>query len=228
MDEARTHVLNNTDESTIIVAAHQTAGRGRRGRNWESLPGNLYFTYITYQDCPLLKAPQLSFVACIAVGEALRPFLSPEHALLYKWPNDLLLNGKKVAGILLETLSISEKKETAYLIGCGINLVSSPLATRYPATSFQNEGLYLPYEDALQKIARSLQHYIALWQEEDFSPIRMAWMNFVMGLGAPLSFDVEGNHFEGISQGIDEEGALILKTSQGILKLRAGEVLRSF
>lgn len=228
MDEARTHALNNAEESTIIVSAQQTAGRGRRGRSWESLPGNIYFTYITYQSCTLLKAPQLSFVACVAVGEVLRSFLSPPHTLLYKWPNDLLLNGKKVAGILLETLSIPNKKEIAYLIGCGINLVTSPLEARYSPTSFQEEGVSLSYDGTLQKIARSLQDSIQLWQSEGFVPVRRAWMNFSMGLGNVLSFDVDNQRLEGVSQGIDEEGALVLETPQGILKLRAGEVLRSF
>lgn len=228
MDEARTHALSHTEESTVIVAKHQTGGRGRRGRAWESLPGNIHLTYVTYQNCPLLMAPQLSFVACVAIGEALRTFLSSEHELLYKWPNDLLLNGKKVAGILLETLPIPEKQDMACLIGCGINLVSSPLEARYPATSFQNEHLFVPYEDALQKIGASLQQHITLWQKEGFSPMRKAWMTFAMGVGASLSFEVEDKPLKGISQGIDEVGSLILETPQGIIKLMAGEVLRSF
>jgi len=225
MDEARTLALNDSEEGTVVVATQQTAGRGRRGRSWETLSGNIHLTYITYQRCPLLKAPQLSFVACVAVGEALRPFLSPESKLLYKWPNDLLLNGKKVGGILLETLSIPEKTEMAYLIGCGINLAASPLEVRYPSTSFQNERIEVPYEDALQKIGHSLQSHITLWQNEGFPPIRKVWMDFAMGLGLSLSFDRDGARFEGIFQGIDEEGALILETPQEIVKLRAGEVL---
>ncbi len=226
MDEARAQALKGAKDGTVIVAKHQTAGRGRRGRVWDSLPGNLFFTYITYPGRPLVEAPQLSFVACVAVGEALRPFLPPRNTLLYKWPNDILLNEKKVAGILTETLSLPDKAEMAYLIGCGINLVSSPREARYPSTSFQEESLEVPYEEALHKIGTSLQHHLVRWQEEGFSTMRQVWMDFAMGLGTPLSFDLERDRVDGIFQGIDDEGALILKTPQELIKLRAGEVLR--
>jgi len=227
MDEAYSQVLNGAPEGTIIVTTHQTDGRGRRGRLWESFKGNIYLTYITYCDCPLLKAPQLSFVACVALGEGLRTFLSLKSSLLYKWPNDILLNEKKVGGILLEAHHLPEKNERAYLIGCGVNLIGFPSAATYPATSFQKEGIQVSYEEALQKIGESLQHYISLWQKEGFAPIRTLWEKSIMALDQIVSLKGGDNDWKGICKGIDEEGALILETSQGIVKVVTGEIIEA-
>lgn len=225
MDEARIRALQGVEEGFVVIAYKQSQGRGRRGHVWESLLGNLYLTYITYLNCSLLEAPQLSFVACVAVGEGLRSTLPPGHLLLYKWPNDLLLNGKKVAGLLLESVAIPEREEMSYLIGCGLNLTSCFQYARYPTTSFQNEGIYLPLNEALQKIAASLQYYICLWKREGFSPIHDLWMKNVSGLETKINFDHQGAPQTGIFKGIDKEGALILETSQGLKKFTAGEVL---
>src|SRR5437762_3812171 len=113
IDEAQARVLQGAKDGTVIVAYRQVKGRGRRGRTWEDLSGNLHMTYITYLDRPLLEALQLSFVTCVAVGECLRAVLPPGHDLSYKWPNDILLNGKKVGGLLLESFPVPDKKETA-------------------------------------------------------------------------------------------------------------------
>lgn len=225
MDEARAKALQGAEEGAVIVASQQTQGRGRRERVWESPKGNLYLTYITYPDCILSHAPQLSLVACVAVGEALRPLLPPGNCMTYKWPNDVLLNGKKVAGLLLEAISIPEKRGMGYLIGCGANVTTYPLKTRYPATSFQNEGVYLSLEEVLHRIVSSFQRYISLWQRAGFPPINDLWMKDAVGLGTRITFDVQGKVHEGIFKGIDGEGALMLETPQGIIKLTAGEIL---
>lgn len=225
MDEARSQALQGRAEETIIVAAEQTQGRGRQGRAWESLKGNLYLTYLTYLDGPLSRSPQLSFVACVAVGEELRSFLPPLHRLTYKWPNDLLLNGKKVGGLLLEALPIPGKDKIAYLIGCGVNVKTYPTQTRYPATSLQHEGIYVSLEEILPRITVSLQSYIALWQKEGFAPIRQTWMQDALKLEKKISFHSQGKIRTGLFKEIDQEGALILETPEGIEKFSAGEIV---
>lgn len=225
IDAARTHALQGGEEGSVIVAHTQTKGRGRRGRTWENLSHNLYMTYITYLDYPPIEALQLSFVTCVAVGEKLRSLLPPGHILTYKWPNDILLNGKKVGGLLLEAFPLSGKKETAYLISCGLNLVSQPLQVSYPTTSFQNEGIYLSLNESLQGISASLEFYMALWKEKGFSPIYDLWMKHAAGLEQKISFDLQGAQQTGIFKGIDGEGALLLRTSQGIKKFTVGEIL---
>lgn len=226
MDEGRRRVLEEgVEEGAVIVASRQTQGRGRRGRQWESPLGNLFMTYITYLSCPLSQAPQLSFVACVAVGEALRPLLPPGNSLTYKWPNDLLLNKKKVGGLLLEAISLPHKPEIAYLVGCGLNLKEHPVEPRYPATSFQEEGIYLNYEEVLNGINSSLTHFITLWQGQGFTPIQTLWMERCAHLQQKIRFDIQEKIHEGIFEGLDEEGLLILNNTQGTIKLAAGEIL---
>ncbi|MBS0272205.1 MAG: biotin--[acetyl-CoA-carboxylase] ligase [Proteobacteria bacterium] len=225
MDEARSRVLQGIEEGSVIVAIQQSNGRGRRGRAWESPPGNLYLTYITYAKTSFSKAPQLSFVACVAAGQELRSILPPTHSLTYKWPNDLLLNGKKVGGFLLEAVEIPTRNEIGYLIGCGLNLKTYPDQVRYPATTFQSEGIYLSLEEVLLGLSSSLQRYISLWQKEEFPAIQALWMEHAANLGKEISVDFEGQLTEGIFEGIDEEGLLVLKTSKGRIKLMAGEIL---
>jgi len=225
MDEARDKALTGVEDGSVVIASCQTQGRGRRDRTWESPKGNLYLTYITYLNCPLSEAPQLSFVACVAVGEALRPFLPPGNRATYKWPNDVLLNGKKVAGLLLEAISIPAKQEMGYLIGCGVNLTSQPSKVRYPTTSFQNEGIYLSLEEVLERIIPSLQRHIALWRKEGFSPINALWMKDAARLGTEITLDLQGKAYKGIFKGIDRAGALMLEMPQGLVKLTAGEVV---
>lgn len=225
IDEARTQVLRGAKDETVIVAYRQIKGRGRRGRTWEDLPGNLYMTYITYLDCPLLRALQLSFVTCVAVGEYLRAQMPPGPVLTYKWPNDVLLNGRKVGGLLLESFPVPEKKETAYLLSCGLNLVTQPQEVRYPTTSLQNENIYLSLEETLHGITASLSSYITLWKEQGFSPIYDLWMKYAAGVDQKISFDLQGILQTGIFKGIDREGALLLRTSEGLKKFSAGDVL---
>lgn len=225
MDEARSRVLQGTEEGSVIVAIRQSSGRGRRGRVWESTPGNLYLTYVTYVKTLLSEAPQLSFIACVAAGQELRPLLPPTHSLTYKWPNDLLLNGKKVGGFLLEAVETSTRNEIGYLIGCGLNLKTYPDQVRYPATSFQHEGIYLSLEEVLLGLSSSLQRYISLWQKEGFSPIQDLWMEHAANLGKKINVGLEDKLSEGIFEGIDEAGLLMLKTSEGRVKLIAGEIL---
>lgn len=225
IDEARTQVLEGAKDGTVILAYRQIKGRGRRGRTWEDLAGNLYMTYITYLDCPLLEALQLSFVTCVAVGQYLRSHVPPGHVLTYKWPNDVLLNGKKVGGLLLESFPVPEKRETAYLLSCGLNLVIQPEQVCYPTTSLQNENIYLSLEEALHGITESLKHYMALWKNQGFSPIHELWMKYAAGIEQKISFDLQGKLQTGIFKGIDREGALLLRTSEGLKKFTAGEIL---
>jgi BirA family biotin operon repressor/biotin-[acetyl-CoA-carboxylase] ligase len=225
IDEAHSRALQGAEEGSVIVAYQQVKGRGRRGRVWENLPGNLYMTYITYLDCPPSEALQLSFVTCVAVGETLRPALPPGNYLTYKWPNDLLLNGKKVGGLLVEALPIPEKQETAYLISCGLNLINQPLQVRYPTTSFQNESIFLSLDKVLHKITKSIENHIVLWKENGFSLIYNSWMEYAAGLEQKISFDLHGKLQEGIFKGINKEGALLLNSSQGLKKFTAGEIL---
>lgn len=219
LDEADALVLQGASEGTLVVAAHQTAGRGRRGRVWESFPGNVLLTYITYQAGP---PSQLSLLSALALGEALRPLCPLGTEIQYKWPNDLLLSGKKVGGILLERRELPLSQ--VYLIGCGLNLKGSPETGLYPTTSFQGEGIEIGYETCIQAIASSFHFYLSLWKAQGFGPIREGWLAQARGLGAPVSLAEGGGMREGIFQGINDAGALLLKNSSGDQVLITGEI----
>lgn len=225
MNEARLRVLDGAEEGTVIVAYQQDEGRGRRGRRWESSLGNVHLTYITYSNLPPTQAVQLSFVACVAIGEELKGLLPPTETLSYKWPNDILLNDKKVGGILLETMTLSEKKEMAYLIGCGLNLKTCPKDVRYPTTSFEKEGVFLLLEDTLRGIGSSLDRYVSFWKKEGFVPIRDLWKKRAARVGQTITFECDEKVYTGKFEGINEEGLLILKSPQGRLELIAGDIL---
>ena len=132
---------------------------------------------------------------------------------------------KKVAGLLLETISIPEKNEIGYLIGCGVNLAAQPLKARYSATSFQNEGIYLSLDEVLHRLVLSFQQHIILWRKEGFTLIKDLWMKNAAGLEMRTTVDLQGKMHEGFFKGIDGDGALILETHGGLIKLTAGEIL---
>lgn len=225
MDEARSLILGGNREEFVVVAATQTAGRGRRGRAWVSSIGNLFITYCTQSKCLLSLAPQLSFVACVAVGEALQPILPIGNIITYKWPNDVLLNGKKLAGILLETVETSRLDEFSCLIGCGLNITEFPSDVRYKTTSLYNEGILLTYDEVLSRIIDSFTFHIYLWETQGFSPIYDLWMKSAAYLHDEIRLDLQGQILEGVFKGMDTSGAMLLKTTNGVKKINAGEVL---
>ena len=126
---------------------------------------------------------------------------------------------------MLEALFLPEKKERGYLIGCGLNLQIPPQQVRYPATSFQEEGIYLSLKEVLSAVVSSLEHYIDVWRKDGFAPIHALWMKDVANFKKEIVFDREGKTYEGVFEGIDEFGCLLLNTPQGKIKLMAGEIL---
>lgn len=225
MDEGRARAYKGAKDGDVIVAKHQTQGRGRRGRNWESFSGNLHMTYIAYLNIPMEIAPQLSLVSCVGICEELCLYVPETHEITYKWPNDILLNGKKVGGILLEAIPYPDEKNTCYLIGCGLNLNSFPEETRYPATSFKHEGIDLSIDFIQQNLASSLERYIQLWRKKGFEPIRDLWLKKSAFLEAQISVEVGGQIHHGILKGIDAEGAMLLQTQEKLMTISVGEVL---
>ena len=173
-------------DGTLIWAKEQTAGRGRRGRTWESLDGNLYLSLILRPEVSLQKAAQLSFVAAVALFDALGNVSDPGHQIHLKWPNDVLLQEKKVAGILLETESNCNGTLDWVVLGIGLNVAHFPRETTFPATSLMAENWDVSIEAALEAFARSFQIWANNWVESGFERIRKTWLNRAFGLGLPL------------------------------------------
>jgi BirA family biotin operon repressor/biotin-[acetyl-CoA-carboxylase] ligase len=207
-----------------IAADRQTAGRGRRGRTWESPTGNLAATLLIVPDRPPAQCAQLSFVAAIAAADALARF-APSAEIKLKWPNDVLANGRKIAGILLE--SVSGGGDPYFLaIGVGINLAHFPPDTEFPAVSLAALGPPAPNSrEALAQLASRFAKWYDVWAAEGFTPIRDAWLARAAGLGGRIRARLSHEETSGVFEGIDQTGALmLLETSGKTRTISAGEV----
>ncbi len=208
-----------------ISATRQTAGRGRRGRVWESPTGNLAATLMLRPAKPAQDCAQLSFAAAIAACDALRDF-APAVELRVKWPNDVLADGAKIAGILLESSGPAGEVPAWLAIGIGTNLAVHPEGTEFPATSLKAMGAPAPTpDDALLHLAAHFARWHQRWQDEGFAPIRDAWLARAAGLGTRIRARLATGETAGIFEGIDAAGALILReSSDRVRHIAAGEV----
>ncbi|GLK65762.1 MULTISPECIES: biotin--[acetyl-CoA-carboxylase] ligase [Paracoccus] len=212
-----------------VMAREQFAGRGRRGRDWVMPAGNFAATLVTRPRGGALVAAQLSFVAALALYDALGDACGPSVRLAIKWPNDVLLNGGKVAGILLESAG-SGPGIQAVAVGIGVNLADAPDADlvgpgAVPPVSVKGEtGHTVAPEDFLDLLAPAF----ARWQDQletyGFGPIRNAWLARAARLGEPIIARAGTNESHGIFEGIDESGALILRGSDGRQVIPAADV----
>jgi BirA family biotin operon repressor/biotin-[acetyl-CoA-carboxylase] ligase len=206
-----------------IVAAAQIAGRGRRGAAWVSAPGNLTATLLLTEPSPPAAAPQLSFVVGLALHDAVAscaPQLGP--ALKLKWPNDLLLGGAKLAGILIEGES---DPAFAVAIGIGVNCASHPEGTVYPATDLAAAGALVTPEALLATLAAAMARRLAQWGEgTGFGTIRADWLKRAAGLGLDIRVRLPEREFSGRFEGVDVTGRLLVTEDGRLTAVGAGEV----
>jgi len=206
-----------------ITAATQETGRGRRGKDWASPVGNLYSSLLLTDPAPQAVASQLSFVAALALHDAVAdcaPQLGP--LLKVKWPNDLLLGPAKIAGILIEAES---GPPFAAVIGMGVNCASHPAETPYPATDLAAAGAAVTPESLLRALARAMQTRLAQWDRgEGFVAIRTAWLKRAAGLGDTIRVRLPEREFSGQFEGLDEAGRLLVRGADGVTAVTAGEV----
>ena len=206
------------DESWVRADV-QTGGRGRRGRSWASLPGNLFASVLVRPQPGEGPAQQLSFVAAVALARALDRRVAPERLSL-KWPNDLLLDRVKVAGILLEG------QGGATIIGFGVNLAAAPRSTERPAVSLADAGIDPPAASTLcADLAGDFADVRARWRSDGFAPIRAAWRARAAGLGEPIEARLGHATLRGRFEDLGADGALLLRLDDGDLRaIHAGEV----
>lgn len=211
-------------DGTIVWSVEQTAGKGRKNRQWVSPPGNLYSSVILRPAVTLENAAQASFLPALAVASFLAASIS-KHDIAFKWPNDVLLSGKKVCGILLDSGSWENLDQKWLVLGCGINLAHSPSETRFPATSIQEHaGVMSDVEEALESYAAHLYYWVQRWTREGFQPIRQAWLEKATGLDTVINVDLGERRVKGIFKGLNSHGALELETENGVRTIGAGDV----
>lgn len=221
-----------------IVSTKQEAGRGRRGRVWQTPEGNLAATLMVVLDGNLQHAATLGFVAGLALAEALdavapgrRVGIAPDggesgrNRFELKWPNDVLAGGAKLAGILLES-SLLPGGRLGVAVGIGVNVVGSPKDTPYPATSLielqahcDAEQLFLALSDAWVDNAR-------MWSDgEGLAAIRDKWLERAAGLGAAVAVRLDGEVVRGLFETIDEDCRFVIRQRDGrLLNIAAGDV----
>lgn len=219
----------SADEGLIILADRQTSGRGRQGREWVSPPGNLYMSVLLWPDAPPAQAAQLSFVAAVAMAEAVENLLPPYAAQVScKWPNDILLGGEKLVGILLEAQR-DPTGRLALVIGIGANVQSHPPIsdTRLPATALVLHNPRADRDALLSAAAHRLYFWYSAWRGQGFSPVRDAWLSRAEGLNAPILIRLPHGDRQGVFRGLDAQGGLLLEEGPGqIHTYTAGEVFR--
>ncbi|MFN3584687.1 biotin--[acetyl-CoA-carboxylase] ligase [Phenylobacterium sp.] len=208
-----------------ITAAVQTAGRGRRGRAWSTHKGNLAATLLTLADVPAAEAAQLSFVAALAACDLADACLGPGAARL-KWPNDVLLHGRKAVGILVESGTRPDGR-LWLAVGIGVNLAHAPQDVERPAAAFSDYMAGPPPEPraALEVLAAAFERWRRAWATRGFAPIAEAWTERAVGLGQPCEARLPNRTLTGVAEGMDSDGALRLRLDDGSLeRVTAGDV----
>ena len=224
---AMTWATEGAQEGSVVVAEFQTAGRGRHGRTWDAAAGlNLTFSVILRPALPPAHLSLVTLASSVAVREAIAQAVAPLQPVI-KWPNDILLEGRKCCGMLLES-TLTESGAATVILGIGLNVNQSefpdalaPLATSLLLAT----GRPVPRPALFAKVLLQLERQYALLHR-DADAVRHAYEQHLQGLGQPISLRLtdHGQVVDGLFEGITETGALRLQTDQGVRIFHAGEV----
>ena len=210
----------------LVIAKSQNSGVGRRGRAWTSPIGNMYASLMIRPECSSAEAAKLSFLVAVALYHSIRDQLPENVPVSLKWPNDVLVDGKKIAGILLESKSSPSGTVDWLVIGTGVNISDYPKTTEgFPATALGLYGVDLQPSDVISSYCQNFLHYYQMWVKNGFAPIRDEWLRYAGGVGNDVVARLPNSELRGIFTGLDEDGALILTQPDGVKKyISAGEV----
>ncbi|MEL7171468.1 MAG: biotin--[acetyl-CoA-carboxylase] ligase [Pseudomonadota bacterium] len=208
-----------------VIADRQTAGRARRGRDWSSLEGNLFASYVCRPGLTPERAALSTFATSLAVADTVSAFLPDGAArVTLKWPNDVLVGGRKVAGILLES-SVGQGGKVAWLvIGMGVNLAAAPPEGEIrpggaAPTSLAAEGAKpASPAEALAVLGAALPRWLTSLEAEGFEAVRAPWLARAGHLGQTIGAGLARERLEGVFEDVDETGALVLRTREGAVR----------
>ena len=204
----------------FLLADEQTAGKGRMDRNWASGKGNCFSTLVLPVQAEFSTVPQVGFVVALAVADVLEEYhVTPN----LKWPNDVLVGGAKIAGILCEVLST---QPLTIAIGCGINVAHSPTGLSYPATCLAVEGVTTDRDAVFKSYCNALSYWYGMWKDgRNFAAIREAWLQNAIGIGEIVTMKSGMQSLTGTYETITEQGAIMLKPADGPAQiLHAGDL----
>ena len=217
MEIAHELAADGAPEGTLVWAARQEQGRGRLGRTWASPEGGAYFSLILRPARPLAEIPQLSLVAGLSAAEAIRELTGLTASI--RWPNDLLLDSKKVCGILVEA------RNGAAVIGIGLNVTTDLTDLPDTATSLHAAGAVCDPYLLTGALCRRFQRWYDVWSAEGFASIREALRPWIGLFGHPVHITAGTTRLEGTAADLDEQGRLVVRLDSGILRaFDVGEV----
>lgn len=221
-----------------LVTRKQDAGRGRRGRVWETAEGNLAATLLLLPQCPMSRAATLGFVAGLALADALEA-VAPARSLKIgvdgasglsggrfelKWPNDVLAGDAKLSGILLESTMLDDGR-FAVAVGIGVNVVAHPADTPYRATSLKALGSDCTAEQLFLALSDAWVDNERVWAAGNgIAAIRRRWLDRAAGIGAEVAVTVDGTVARGTFETIDDEGRFVIRRDGGSVVIAAGDV----
>jgi BirA family biotin operon repressor/biotin-[acetyl-CoA-carboxylase] ligase len=225
-DEATRLAAEGAADGTVVWALSQSAGRGRRGRRWVSPEGNLYCSVVMRPDVPLARAAALSLVGAVAVGDTVAGFVPAGCRVEHKWPNDVLVGGAKIAGILLEASGGGRAAVDWVVIGCGVNVAVHPEAEGLLATDLAAErNAPVSVGTVLVALLENLRHWRARWDTAGIEPVREACLARARGLGEEILVRLPREEIRGRFEGLDAAGALRLGLVDGTVRtISAGDV----
>jgi BirA family biotin operon repressor/biotin-[acetyl-CoA-carboxylase] ligase len=206
-------LARNAYPTGVVVWAHeQTAGRGRQGNAWVSMPGNLFMSMIMRPKAPTAQVGQLSLLTGVAVANVLESIVPAENKVRLKWPNDVFIDGKKAAGVLIETETQGQLRLPWAVIGIGLNVAAAPK----DAVSLHDIGV-TSHEagHVLELISREVLLLLSRWEEEGFAPVREAWLSRAYKLGQAITARLPKETVTGVFEGLDEKGALLITGADG-------------
>lgn len=224
MDEARRRIENGQAGPCVIWADMQTASRGRRGRTWTSITGNLLCSIVEPLQGDLTEAGRRSYLYGVAIARAANALMPTPNAQV-KWPNDVLIHRRKVAGVLLETATCSKTNQLYLVTGFGVNVMEAPTGTPYLTTTLQDHGSSATAGDMLAAVLTEYKALNQLWRFEGFSAIRAQWVAHACGIGEQATVTLPNEtKMEGTFVDLDDNGAMLLRCSNGIQTVTAGDV----
>jgi BirA family biotin operon repressor/biotin-[acetyl-CoA-carboxylase] ligase len=225
-EEARRRAHAGDAGRLWIVADEQTAGRGRRSRAWVSPNGNLHASVLMIDPCLPAIASQLGFVAGVGLARAARDLGAPDTGL--KWPNDLMCRGAKCAGILVEGFGLGDRR-LACVVGVGVNCAHAPTDVGYATSCLTRAGgqAVRPGE-LLERLVERFQEALDIWGAgEAFDRIRAAWLEHAVGRGERIAIQNGAGKREGVFEGIDVAGRLLMRSEHGLETVEAADMLFS-
>jgi BirA family biotin operon repressor/biotin-[acetyl-CoA-carboxylase] ligase len=211
--------LEGAGSWTIVHALEQTAGRGRHGKDWVSPRGNLFTSTLVKPKSGFETWPQLSFVMSLALVDALS-LMVEDSTINVKWPNDVLVNSLKIAGILLET-ALSHQKNNYLVVGIGINIAHSPADTRYGATCINaHRKNKISVDEVLSVLMNAVVLWYDIWEKSGFEEIRKQWLKRAYGLGRRIKItNTASGKKIGVYKGLSMDGRMVLQEDNGHVEL---------